>query len=362
MSFARLAPQPKVALVGDCPSVLDIDKGFLWSSNEGKLLDESLCKPRTDFLVTSVFRTRALGNNPANFFDKKSVRSVELKAQGHKHKDIQLAYKGQPSSCVASPFPLNGSQGFVKRDFEPDLAGLRDELSLCKFAIALGPLALWALCGVTGLANYRGAWIASTLCPGLWVLPTYAPDAVFRLYDLRPTFCADLVKALEQNPSAILKRRVFVAETLDDLLVFEKAHIAGSACLALDVETEQGQITELSVAPSAELTLMIPIWSPDRPGLHSWSESDEIGIWKWLWRICQTHPLVMHNCLYDLTYLWHHGIRVPLDQVTDTMFLAHSAQPEMQKSLGYLASLYCNVPSWKHLRTKAQYLDNKDEA
>ena len=60
--------------------------------------------------------------------------------------------------------------------------------------------------------------------------------------------------------------------------------------------------------------------------------------------------IVGQNFLYDINHLWaNYGITVP-HATNDTMLLHHALQPEMQKGLGFLGSLYTNEASWKFMR------------
>jgi DNA polymerase I-like protein with 3'-5' exonuclease and polymerase domains len=65
-----------------------------------------------------------------------------------------------------------------------------------------------------------------------------------------------------------------------------------------------------------------------------------------------------HNATYDLTYLDKYGIR-PAGHIFDTMLRHHAFQPELEKSLGFLASLYVPTRAWKHLRKQAKAAINK---
>jgi len=43
------------------------------------------------------------------------------------------------------------------------------------------------------------------------------------------------------------------------------------------------------------------------------------------------------------------------------MLLHHAMQPEMEKGLGFLGSLYTNEPSWKFMRTDHDNLKKGDD-
>jgi len=71
--------------------------------------------------------------------------------------------------------------------------------------------------------------------------------------------------------------------------------------------------------------------------------------WNYVRRWCQK-PSVFQNGLYDIHFLWRrYGISVP-NAIDDTMLMHHAFQPEMEKGLGFLASIYTDEQSWKFMR------------
>ena len=58
---------------------------------------------------------------------------------------------------------------------------------------------------------------------------------------------------------------------------------------------------------------------------------------------------IFQNGLYDLQYL--SMICTPRACSEDTMIAHHSLYTELRKGLGFLGSIYANVPSWKSMRT-----------
>ena len=57
------------------------------------------------------------------------------------------------------------------------------------------------------------------------------------------------------------------------------------------------------------------------------------------------------NFSYDVQYLWRLGIPVP-NWGDDTMIIHHAMQPEMEKGLGFLASIYTDELAWKFMHKK----------
>jgi hypothetical protein len=72
-------------------------------------------------------------------------------------------------------------------------------------------------------------------------------------------------------------------------------------------------------------------------------------------------PKIAQNGLYDLNILWRsYGITVRNFE-EDTMLLHHALQPESEKGLGFLGSVYTDEASWKMMRTKSKVTKFKKE-
>jgi DNA polymerase I-like protein with 3'-5' exonuclease and polymerase domains len=60
--------------------------------------------------------------------------------------------------------------------------------------------------------------------------------------------------------------------------------------------------------------------------------------------------IVVQNGAFDLPIVHSYGINIPWDKVWDTMLAGYVANPDDYVSLSHLASLYLDVPAWKHTR------------
>jgi hypothetical protein len=61
---------------------------------------------------------------------------------------------------------------------------------------------------------------------------------------------------------------------------------------------------------------------------------------------------IFQNALFDTNRLWRgYGVTFGGD-IEDTMLMHHALQPESQKDLGFLGSVYTNEPAWKLMRTR----------
>lgn len=202
--------------------------------------------------------------------------------------------------------------------------------------------------GEVGIKNNRGVVRQGFLGK---VLATYHPSAVLRQWTLRPIFIADLQKAVRESEFPELrkpKRRIYIKPSFQDLLDFEAAHFPQAEKLACDIETKQNQITCIGFSPTPELAIVIPFFL--HSGENYWPTlREEVEVWELIRRWLATYPTVYQNGVYDMSYLWRvYGIAAPLAS-DDTMLAHHAMQPEMEKGLGFLASLYTNEGSWKFM-------------
>lgn len=250
---------------------------------------------------------------------------------------------------------------YVKREYEKELNRLYDEIRRenPNVIVALGATAVWALLRTSGIRAIRGSAapthpaVSQILGRPFKVLPTYHPAAVAREWTLRPIVIADLDKAKRESSDATVRRperSVWIKPNLIDLIEFERLHIVPSHILSIDIETKGDQITCIGFAPSPDIAIVIPFYSAGQRDGNYWrSLEDELAAWNFVRRWCK-RPAVFQNGLYDIHFLWRrYGIPVPNAQ-EDTMLMHHAHQLEMEKGLGFLASIYTDEASWKFMR------------
>ena len=215
--------------------------------------------------------------------------------------------------------------------------------------LALGRTALWALCNVSNLKAVRGTFLRSFRGSYL-VMPTWHPAAVLRQYSLRTVAELDIVKGLGPRRK-IIRPTVYVPETREDLKVvrYDLLNHKTEDYLACDIETAATQITEVGFA-FEDKGWTIPFWH--QRGNYWSAIEDELFAWQIVREVCHRQQLVGQNFSYDMLYLWQvMGIPCP-KFLGDTMLLHHAMEPEMEKSLGFLASTCIDMPAWKFTRIK----------
>jgi uracil-DNA glycosylase len=256
-------------------------------------------------------------------------------------------------------YPALLASKFVRREFEPELDRLADEILAHdpNLILALGNTALWALCGRTGVSKLRGTTHTTTHCvSGYKLLPTYHPSAVLREWSHRPTTVFDLIKARREAEFPEVKRpncEIWIEPTLEDIRKFNNDYVRGCDLLSVDIETSGSRVTCLGYATGASRAIVIPFDDDRSKNRSYWPDAaSERSAWDLITDVLvdPTIPKLFQNGLYDIAFLWRaYGIGV-MGAAEDTMLLSHALQPEAIKGLGYLGSLYTDFGPWKSER------------
>jgi len=283
--------------------------------------------------------------------------------------------KELPSDYPPVPSLSRGKVAYLRPEYLGQLSRLRDECarSAPNCIVPVGAVATWAFLGRSDISNVRGTTTvgsASGAAPGVKVLPTYHPSAIIRgQWKWRVIVIADLIKALKESTSAGLVRPARVAlvnptmQEIDEWVKIALSEARRTCPLAVDIETAGSQITCVGFADSPNRGITIPF--RDRKGFRSYwlSINEELLAWGYVEDLLKCgRPLVFQNGMYDIQFLSRMGFNLK-NAREDTMLLHHSIYPEMQKSLGFMGSLYTNEQSWKLMghhratKTKGEKLD-----
>jgi len=333
----------QIAFVFDFPNTDEQRLGQIMVGSTGKMFHK-MCEI-LDLNVDNCLLTHALAQkpaqeNPAHFFINKKNYT-----------------KFSKENKWRSKYPVNGF-GFLKQEYESELERLQNELNACKpnIIIAMGSLALWALTGLDKIGTYRGTILKSDLTSGTKVMPTYSPSAVIRNYDFRPVVLGDIKKAVAESDTPtiqIKERELWIEPNIKDLKDFEERYIRENNTdqpLSFDIETGGGFITCIGFAPSDAVALVIPFKDKRNVLQNYWTDvAHEQQAWAWIKRILENEKItkVAQNQTYDVSWLaYKHNIKVA-GTIHDTMHAQHALQPEQQKGLGFLGSIYTNEGAWK---------------
>lgn len=326
-------------LIGEAWGEKEAELGVPFVGPSGFILDQMLAQvgiDRHECFITNVFN---LQPKPRN--------------------DIINLCGGKAEAIPNMPSLLKGK--FVRAEFQKELDRLYDEIRKYNpnLIICLGATAAWALLHSTGIKTIRGfispthPTVSAILRRDFKVLPTYHPAAVAREWSLRPVAIADLDKAKRESSFPEVRRparNLWIEPTLEDLKVYERDFILPSESLSVDIETWQDQITCIGFAPSPDSCIVIPFITERGSGHSYWpSRDEELIAWDYVASWLQLKPCIFQNGMFDMTVLWR-SYGLPAKAAEDTMLLHHAFQPELEKGLGFLASIYTDEAAWKFMR------------
>lgn len=257
------------------------------------------------------------------------------------------------------------SQGkYVDARFAPELDRLFAEINDRKpnLIIAFGATPAWALLRTSGIRAIRGAPALSHL--GCKVLPTYHPAAVMRDWSLRPIVLADLDKAKREAEFPEVRRperEIWIEPSIEDVLRFEKDYIVPATQVAEDIENIGRIITCVGFATDPQHAIVIPFYAPEKPNGNYWDTfQEEREAWIVINRVHMWKEIIFQNGCYDINHLWRTMGLPAFGATHDPMLLHHALQPELQKGLGFLGSIYTNEAAWKVMRKETGTIKRED--
>jgi hypothetical protein len=120
-------------------------------------------------------------------------------------------------------------------------------------------------------------------------------------------------------------------------------------------------------APSPSKAIIIPFVDNRKGNGSYWPDVEsERRAWEWVGRYLAHSEvpeieLVGQNTLYDINWLWTKVGLTPRNYVRDTMLKHHAINPELEKGLGFLGSIYTDEPAWKTMRGKGMFTIKRGE-
>lgn len=268
--------------------------------------------------------------------------------------------------------PLHSGTGprYIDAKYWPEVERLYAELQEVKpnIIIACGNTPLWALTMKTGIGKFRGNVAASCepAPPGLKLLPTYHPAALLRNEKLRAVVIADLMKAKRQSEFPEIrrpKREIWIEPNIMDLEKFFDLYLRDAQKISCDIETAGDQITCVGFAPSPDRAIVVPFTDNRKHDGSYWPTAhQEVMAWEFVRKVLALPCTKLgQNFLYDLNWLWRKMGIICKGDVDDTMLKHHAMQPESDKGLGFLGSIYTDEPAWKTMRGKGFFTLKRED-
>lgn len=251
----------------------------------------------------------------------------------------------------ANPWEVKGR--LLKPDLQEALASftLPPEINVI---VPLGELATYAFTGNLGFDNYRGTvQPATSLLPGMKVLPTVHPGDVRKVWKQFHVAVMDLTKAVREARSPLItvpEKRLVIEPTLADIEKWWAKYGSQSELLSVDIETGWGQITMIGFAADRVHGLCIPFLDLRQANRSYWrTPEEEIAAYKLAGMMLGSPiPKVGQNFgSYDLIWLldrYHLPVR---NYAEDTRLMQHAKFPEQPKSLAFLGAAYTEQGPWK---------------
>lgn len=241
------------------------------------------------------------------------------------------------------------------------LQELKEELLNCKanVVVAVGGVALHALCDRTGIMKWRGSIIESTLLPGRKVVPIIHPSTVIppkNQFLNKRLIIFDLIRALEQSqfPEIHLSpRNVLIEPSYLECLEFLDACIIlgrNRNIIDFDIEVYKEEISCISFAYSPEHSISIPFIKADRDGtmIDYFTPDQEMKVWKGIAKLLE-NPLIVkrgQNLAFDCGMLLSRlGIKV--HNIRDVMVNQKIILPDYPVRLDFTTSIHTDIPYYK---------------
>lgn len=312
---------PKLMIVGDCPTEYDLPSGKYFSGSPGRILDE--------------------------FLRKAGIRRDSCWLTAVSKYPVPRGNKGDKR-----PFSVRAQQANI--DFIEQSQHLLDEINAVQpnCILALGSSALRAITGKNSIQHYRGSILQGM---GRKIVATYHPnDLVFpyggeiKGYYNRKIMEFDVERAVKQSafPDVVRPiRNLQVCRSSFQLEEFIKHH-ENCDKLSIDIEALDCIPTCIGIAFSSNAGLSVPLWNTR--GISKIPDSDLVNIWILLARLLMNprYKKIGQNFKYDEDKLVRLGL--PIHALhSDTMLKAFTINPELPKGLAFLTSIYTEEPYYK---------------
>lgn len=259
------------------------------------------------------------------------------------------------------PRRIGSANAYVRAEYAHHVKALHERLKEMSpnLIVPLGATACWAI----GLGSAIGKLRGSThMTPYGKALPVFHPAAILRNWSNRVTTILDLFKARKESAFAGIQtteRVIWTEPTIEDLYSWWEHPGSKSTLLSVDIETIRNQqISEIGFASDPYNALHIPflIEYPRNTFTRYYKTlEEEVKAWEFVRMVLDSPiPKIGQNFKYDTYWLVKEmGFNIR-NWTHDTMQLAHCWQPELQKGLGFLGSIFMNEQSWKHIRADAK--------
>jgi uracil-DNA glycosylase family 4 len=223
-----------------------------------------------------------------------------------------------------------------------------EQLSNCSIIFAMGNYALEAVLGDTGVTNWRGSVIDTTLPNGRKgrVVCAFNPAYAQRELKFEPVFRMDCKKLDLVNRNVFRKHEVesIINPTFREAMVCISDFQKSNKPVSFDIETMNTTETVCyGLSNDAHRAVCINLRDEER---NRYSTSQERSILLAIKGLCDSHRIIAQNGSFDSYHEWlRNGLRVRI--WFDTLLAHHTLYPQLPHSLAFLVSQYTTHPFYK---------------
>lgn len=314
--------QPPIAIVGEQPGVREVRKRECFVGPAGEELDSIM-------RMAKIPRTVCYFTNTIKDLDHPLAHYIEF----------------------------NKYDVYVSPEGKEYIQFLKEELQYVQpnITVAVGRVALYALCDRIGITNWRGSIIESTLVPGLKVIPTIHPATIIppkNQYLNTYLILHDLIRARENSGSKkieLIPRKVIIKpnyyQVLERLEFVRNSGLRGQI-IDFDIEVVKREVSCLSFAWSPTESICIPFTD----GYNDYFTVDqEEVIMRMIADILEDERIAIRgqNVVFDITFMqYKYGI-VTKGDIHDTMIAQKVTMPDFSVGLDFIDSIHTDIPYYK---------------
>lgn len=321
----------RIAIVGDAPGQQEEVFGKPFVGSAGNLLEQCMHSAgiaRAECYLTNVIKERPAGNDIEPFYNRKGFSKA-----GYDY--VQL--------------------------LKEELKGVQSNV-----IVAVGNVALAALCGKNSVSKWRGSVLESTLLPGRKVIPIIHPASAIREYLFKWYIIADMrrISLNSQFPEIRrVKRNIMLRPSfLESVAYLEKMYYEPK--VGFDIEVVNQEVSCFSVGPSNLESIVIPLaHRPNGYTQNYWTDGEEVRIMKELDHLLDSPnaTIVGQNIMFDTSFMTKKYGMIAKAKLADTMIGHHITYYEFPKGLDFICSIYADEPYYKDEGKIWKNPDVKDE-
>lgn len=307
----------RIAIVGEAPGQQEEVLGRPFVGAAGNLLEQTMHSAgiaRSECYITNVIKERPAGNVIDPFYNKKG-------------------------------FSMAG-MAYVKQ-LQAELAGVHSNV-----IVAVGNVALAALCGKDSVSKWRGSVLESTLLPGRKVIPIIHPAAALREYLFKWYIISDMRKIRNNSLFPEIRRvdrKIYLRPSFMEAMTWIE-RMMNEKRVGFDIEVVNQELSCFGLAPSNKEAMVIPLaHRPNGYTQNYWTEDEECQIMRGLDRLLNsmTVAIVGQNVMFDTSFMTKKYGMIARAKLEDTMIGHHVTYYEFPKGLDFLCSIYADEPYYK---------------